>query len=73
MDDLPLDAAIRTVVRRAIGRDDVACGPVRLLTHPRYFGYCFNPATFFYVYKEPAAGEEPQLECIVVQVTNTPW
>ena len=25
-------------------------GPIRLLTHLRYFGYCFNPVTFYYCF-----------------------
>ena len=39
-----------------------------MLTHLRYFGYCFNPVTLYYCYD--AAG---QLESIVAEVTNTPW
>ncbi len=42
-------------------------GPVRLLTHLRHFGYCFNPVSFYYVY------DAGSLDCILAQITNTPW
>ena len=27
-------------------------GPIRVLTHLRYFGYIFNPVTFYYCFDE---------------------
>jgi DUF1365 family protein len=44
-------------------------GPVRLLTHLRYFGHCFNPVSFYYCFD--ALGE--QVVAVVAEVTNTPW
>jgi len=44
-------------------------GPVRLLTNLRYFGYGFNPVSFYYCFDE--TGEK--LETIVAEVNNTPW
>ena len=44
-------------------------GPIRLLTHLRYFGYCFNPVSFYYCFD--AAGE--RVTTVVAHVTNTPW
>lgn len=44
-------------------------GPIRLLTHLRYFGYGFNPVSFYYCFNE--TGE--QLQVIVAEVNNTPW
>ena len=44
-------------------------GPVRLLTNLSYYGYCFNPVSFFYCYAED--GET--LEAILAEVNNTPW
>ena len=44
-------------------------GPVRLLTHARTYGHCFNPVSFYYCYD--AAGE--RVEAVVAEVTNTPW
>lgn len=44
-------------------------GPVRLLTHLRYFGYIFNPISLYYCFDNQ--GEN--VECIVAEVSNTPW
>lgn len=44
-------------------------GPIRLLTHLRYFGYVFNPASFYYCYDE----NDDRVEAVVVEVSNTPW
>ena len=44
-------------------------GPIRLLTNLRYFGYGFNPVSFYYCFDPD--GE--QLEVIVAEVNNTPW
>lgn len=44
-------------------------GPVRLLTNFAYFGFWFNPVSFYYCFAED--GET--VEAIVVEVNNTPW
>ncbi len=44
-------------------------GPIRLLTNLSYFGYCFNPVSFFYCYD--ASGRN--VHTIVAEVNNTPW
>ena len=44
-------------------------GPVRLLTNLNYFGYGFNPVSFYYCFD--TSGEK--LEVIVAEVNNTPW
>ena len=44
-------------------------GPIRMLTHLRYFGHCFNPVTFYYCF-DPSGR---QLEAVMAEVTNTPW
>lgn len=44
-------------------------GPIRLLTHLRYFGHIFNPVTFYYCF----APDGEQLQAIVAEITNTPW
>lgn len=62
-----LDAAIRATVLRETGT--APQGPIRLLTHLRYFGYVFNPVSFYYCFD--AAGE--RVETIVAEITNTPW
>lgn len=63
----PLDEAVRALVAARTGARPA--GPIRLLTHLRYFGYCFNPVSFYYCFD--AAGE--QVETIVAEVSNTPW
>lgn len=64
---VPLEQAVRDLVAARTGTRPK--GPIRLLTHLRYFGYCFNPASFYYCY-DPA-GE--RVTTIVVEVHNTPW
>jgi uncharacterized protein len=71
----PLADAVRELVAERTGtRPD---GPIRLLTHLRYFGHCFNPVSFYYCYdadrdgRGDAAGE--RLSAVVAHVTNTPW
>jgi len=62
-----MDEAVRQLVAERTGAR--LAGPIRLLTHLRYFGHCFNPVSFFYCY-DPA-GEK--VETIVAEITNTPW
>ncbi|MBL8861909.1 MAG: DUF1365 domain-containing protein [Planctomycetes bacterium] len=63
----PLDECVRDLVAESTGQRPA--GPVRLLTHPRYLGYGFNPVSFYYCHGAPG---EP-LEAIVAEVSNTPW
>ena len=63
---VPLDAAVRDRVEAETGRRP--SGAVRMLTHLRCYGHCFNPVTFYYCFD--AAG---RLEAIVAEITNTPW
>lgn len=44
-------------------------GEVVLLTHPRSFGFCFNPVSFYFCYEE---GDD-QPSYILAQINNTPW
>jgi DUF1365 family protein len=62
-----LKQAVRKRVASQLGQP--AAGPIRLLTHLRYFGHCFNPVSFYYCYDEA----DQQLEVIVAEVHNTPW
>lgn len=63
----PLADCVRDEVEQQTGRRPV--GPIRLLTHLRYFGHCFNPVSFYYCFQSD--GQE--LDCIVAEITNTPW
>ena len=65
--DVPLDDAVRDLVETRTGRRPE--GPIRLLTHPRYFGYVMNPVSFYYCFDPD--GE--RVETIVAEVHNTPW
>ena len=65
----PLDACVRDLVAERLGRRPD--GAVRLLTHLRYFGYCFNPVSFYYCYQ--GRGAQEHLAAIVAEVNNTPW
>lgn len=63
----PLREAVCGLVLERTGI--VLQGPIRLLTHLRYVGHCFNPVSFYYCYD--AAGE--RVRAVVAHVTNTPW
>ncbi len=63
----PLDECVRDLVESRTGVRPA--GPIRLLTHLRYFGYCFNPVSFYYCFDR----EGLEVECIVAEVNNTPW
>ena len=63
----PLDDAVRDLVASRTGARPT--GPIRLLTHLRYFGYSFNPVSFYYCFDSSGA----RVESIVAEITNTPW
>jgi DUF1365 family protein len=65
--DVPLDPAVRDLVEARTG--ERPRGPIRLLTHLRYFGYCMNPVSFYYCFDEAGV----RLTTIVAEITNTPW
>lgn len=62
-----VDEAVRLLVAERTGTRPA--GPIRLLTHLRYFGHCFNPVSLFYCYDPPGQ----RVETIVAEITNTPW
>jgi len=45
---------------------DLPDGPVFLLTHLRYLGYCFNPVSFFYCFDRAE-----RLQVVLAEVSNT--
>ena len=65
--NLDLSRSVRKTVYETIGLE--VKGPIRLLTHLSYFGYCFNPVSFYYCFDE----EDTDVEAILAEVTNTPW
>jgi uncharacterized protein len=64
---VPLKTAVQQLVHEKTGI--AISGSVRLLTHMRYFGYCFNPVSFYYCFEE----DGKSLRAIVADITNTPW
>ena len=62
----PLAECVRDLVEQRLGRRPR--GPIRLLTHLRYFGLAMNPVSFYYCFE---GGESPTV--VVAEVTNTPW
>ncbi|MBD3169792.1 MAG: DUF1365 family protein [candidate division Zixibacteria bacterium] len=62
-----LSDAVRETIARNSGRK--ITGPIRMLTHLRYFGYCFNPLTCYYCYDD----DGQYVDTILAEVTNTPW
>lgn len=64
---LPIDTVVRDRVAERTGVRPA--GPIRMLTHLRYFGIGFNPVTFYYCFN----AADTQVETIVAEITNTPW
>jgi len=65
--DRPLSDCVRDLVADETGRRPD--GPIRLLTNLAYFGYGFNPVSFYYCF----AADGKTVEYIVAEVNNTPW
>jgi hypothetical protein len=65
--DIDLSESVRKTIYNSIGME--IKGPIRLLTHLRYFGYCFNPVSFYYCFNE----NDSNVDVVLAEVTNTPW
>jgi DUF1365 family protein len=65
--DQPLIESVRDLVEADSGKRPT--GPIRLLTNLSYFGYGFNPVSFYYCFSADGA----TVETIVAEVNNTPW
>ena len=63
----PLKVAVQELLERETGH--ASRGPIRLLTHMRYFGFCFNPVSFYYCFEADGI----TLQAIITEITNTPW
>ena len=63
----PLDTAVRDVAEEQLGFRPP--GPIRILTHLRYLGFCFNPISIYYCF----GIDGQRLDAIVAEVHNTPW
>jgi DUF1365 family protein len=62
-----LDQAVRDRVETETGERPT--GPIRMLTHLRYFGVGFNPVTIYYCFDRA----DTHVETVVAEITNTPW
>ena len=65
--EVELAEAVRREAVRLTGRRPT--GPIRMLTHLRYFGFVMNPVTFYYCF----APDGGRIETILAEITNTPW
>jgi DUF1365 family protein len=59
--------AVRARVQAETGRRPT--GPIRLLTHGRYFGVTMNPVSFYYGF----ADDGETLDWVLAEITSTPW
>ncbi|MDN5923422.1 MAG: DUF1365 domain-containing protein [Xanthomonadales bacterium] len=64
---VPLAEAVRDCYQAATGTRPL--GPIRLLTHLRYFGMVFNPVSFYYCFDS----DGQTLLGIIAEITNIPW
>jgi len=65
--NLSLQDIIREIILTKIGVEHL--GPIRMLTHLRILGLCFNPVTFYYCFDN----SDTKLDFVVAEITNTPW
>ena len=65
--NISLDESVRNTIYKKVGKK--IDGPIRILAHLRYFGYCFNPVSFYYCFDKM----DSNIELIMAEVTNTPW
>lgn len=63
----PLANSVGDLVETETGRRPA--GPIRLLTHLRYFGYVINPVSFYFCFD----ADDREVETVVAEVNNTPW
>jgi len=65
--DVPLKQAVADLVQQRTGVRPI--GPIRMLTHLRYWGRIENPVTFYYCFDRRGR----KVQTVVAEVTNTPW
>ncbi|GMH65047.1 hypothetical protein TrRE_jg10243 [Triparma retinervis] len=64
-----LAGRVRRLVRdRTGGKFEANDCKIFLLTNLEYFGYVFNPVSFYYI-----VDKSRNLKCVVAEVSNTPW
>ncbi|MDA8561650.1 DUF1365 domain-containing protein [Gammaproteobacteria bacterium] len=65
--DTPLKGLVRKIIFEKCKVNH--SGPIRMLTHMRILGCCFNPVTFYYCFNN----SDTKLEFVLAEITNTPW
>ncbi|KAJ1432690.1 hypothetical protein B484DRAFT_478585 [Ochromonadaceae sp. CCMP2298] len=71
---VPLRDRLETfIAEKSGGKVSTGSSDVSLLTHLTYFGYCFNPVSFYYVLAQGAKKEKAGIDFMVAEVANTPW
>lgn len=63
-----LDTYIKETSQNKLNIDENKSS-ICLLTHLTYFGYCFNPVSFYYIFDNTTN----LIHAIVAEVGNTPW
>ena len=63
----PLSKSVRNWIFKKTGTKPD--GPIFLMTHLSYFGYRFNPVSFYYCFD--SSGKK--LQTIIAEINNTPW
>lgn len=66
-ESMSIEQAVRDRVQAETGKRP--SGPIRLLTHGRYFGFTMNPVSFYYGFLD----DGKTLDWILAEITNTPW
>jgi uncharacterized protein len=64
---ISIEQAVRDRVQMETGTRPT--GPIRLLTHGRYFGFTMNPVSFYYGFLD----DGKTLDWVLAEITNTPW
>jgi len=64
---LPLEDEVRRTIEDQLSQNHK--GRISILTHLRYFGHCFNPVTFYYIWNKDLTCPD----ALLVEINNTPW
>ncbi|MFZ4712146.1 MAG: DUF1365 domain-containing protein [Bacteriovoracaceae bacterium] len=62
-----LKDTVRRLIKEKTGKE--CDGPIRIVTQLRYFGFCFNPVSFYYCFDT----DQKYVQFLVAEITNTPW
>jgi DUF1365 family protein len=65
--ETPLKESIQDLISEVT--HDKFEGSISLLTNISYFGFCFNPVSFYYCFSPV----DQSLQFVVSEITNTPW